>query len=75
MQISQERDSLLVTCTRYRRSEDRIMEKLYRILPEYYDLWGCTSDTCVITESDMLRLCEEYGITVYEAMEELEEED
>ncbi len=51
------------------------MEKLYRILPEYYDLWGCTSDTCVITESDMLRLCEEWGITVDEAMEQLEEED
>ncbi len=51
------------------------MEKLYRIHPEYYDLWGCTSDTCVITESDMLRLCEEYDITVDEAMEQLEEED
>ena len=51
------------------------MERLYRILPEYYDEWGCTSDTCVITESDMLRLCEEWGITVDEAMEQLEEED
>lgn len=49
------------------------MEKLYRILPEYYDEWGATSDTCVITESEMLRLCEEWDITVKEALEQLEE--
>lgn len=51
------------------------MEKLYRILSEYYDEWGVTSDTCIITSSEVLRLCNEWGITVEEALEQLEEED
>ena len=53
-------------------------EKLYRILPEFYDNWTDSADyehDSIVTENEIKCLAAEWGVSVDDLMEQVEEID
>ena len=52
--------------------------KQYRVKPEYMDNWlahGDSADEVIVTEAEIRRLAREWGTTVDELMDQVEEDD
>ena len=47
--------------------------ELYRVLPEYHDLWTDETDECIVTKDEIERLTAEWDKTVEELMDQVEE--
>ena len=48
--------------------------KQYKILPQYYDEWGCVEEgNDIVTFDEIKRLAVEWGMTVEELIEQVEE--
>lgn len=47
--------------------------KSFKIKPEYYDLWGAYEGFDVVDDAEIERLAGEWGTTVDELMEQVEE--
>ena len=61
------------TCANgYTGREDTIM-KMYRVLPEYYDLWVACEGECTISEAEIIQYAIELKCPVEELMEQVEE--
>ena len=47
--------------------------KMYRVLPEYYDLWVACEGECTISEAEIIQYAIELKCPVEELMEQVEE--
>lgn len=47
-------------------------EALYVIKDEYYDHWGVTSKNPTVTGSEIVRLADEWGVSIAKLMEQVE---
>lgn len=49
--------------------------KQFKIKPEHYDAWGVTEDTSIVTEDEIARLAQSWGMNIDDLMEQVEEEE